>query len=291
MAQTPPPDLLTRARQILLPLAATAEDRDTLLIQAFYLHDPLLHRIDRGGASKAFAVRLIKTLLDYGFLDEGDHALARLLATARAESGADKHAEIDALAASLKQTDAPAPKPPAPLAPPAAPAPLQTLATPREDRQPTVFISYARADQELADRLIAGLSAAGHACWVDTSAIKGGDEWAMTIADGILNSYALVPIVTSGSLRSKWVWKEILWAEQRKKRIVPWIPEDVLNQKEFFPLVDCQGVTLFDCDYAAAFHKLLRSLPNPALSHSEDAEPPVAVAANLRAATRKAELA
>ncbi|MGH9847330.1 MAG: hypothetical protein ACREEM_52220 [Blastocatellia bacterium] len=56
MAQTPPPDLLTRARQILLPLAATAEDREALLVETFYLHDPLLYAINRQGAPKAFSV-------------------------------------------------------------------------------------------------------------------------------------------------------------------------------------------------------------------------------------------
>jgi len=109
MTRDIPHDLFPRALQILLPLVATGDDREALLVQAFYLEDPLLYGIDRHGAPKVFAARCLKKLLEYGCLAEGDHALARLLRAARYDCGADKHAEIDAL-------------------------------------HPTVFISYARAD-------------------------------------------------------------------------------------------------------------------------------------------------
>ena len=100
MASTAPPDLILRARQILLPLVTTDGEREALLTEAFYLQDPLLlYGIDRAGAPKIFAVNLIKRLLDHGLLDSGEHALARLLATARDDCGVDKHAEIDALIA------------------------------------------------------------------------------------------------------------------------------------------------------------------------------------------------
>jgi formylglycine-generating enzyme required for sulfatase activity len=236
MTYTVPPDLFPRARQILLPLVATQVEREALLTEAFYLLDPLLYGISRKGSPKVFAVNCLKKLLDYGCLSKGEHSLARLLLTARYDYGAEKHAEIDALisiANALCQSAVPAPKPAAIAVPAAGPAPVQTIATPRDERRPTVFISYYHGDADFANQLIADLSAAGHACWIDTSAIKGGDEWVLTIAEGIINSYALVVVVTFEALQSRWVQKEILWAQQKKKRIVQGLPD--------FDLVEVPG--------------------------------------------------
>ena len=83
----------------------------------------------------------------------------------------------------------------------------------------------------------------------------------MAIAEGIINSYALVPVITSNALNSKFVRKEILWAQKKEKRIVPWVWEDVMD--DFFLLVDYQGVTLFDTEYDIALSRLLSALPSP----------------------------
>ncbi len=138
---------------------------------------------------------------------------------------------------------------------------LQTIATPREERRPTVFISYSRQDKEHADRLIAALNANGHACWIDTSDIPGGEDWVRAIEAGVLNSYALVPVITSRSLNHKWVRREILWAEKKLKQVVHWVWEDVLDDSIL--LVDCQAVTPFNTDFDVALSKLLKALPPP----------------------------
>jgi formylglycine-generating enzyme required for sulfatase activity len=267
MSQNVPPDLISRARQILQPLVSTIDEREALLTEAFYSHDPLLYAIKREGAPKVFLVHCLKCLLDHGFLSETEHALARLLTIARVDCGVDKHAEIDELievansldrAAVLKESE------PAPLHP--DPAPVQTLATPRQERRPTVFISYSRTDAEFANKLIADLNSAGHACWIDTSSVKGGDEWIMTIADGILNSYAFVLITTQAALDSRWVQDEILWARKKNKQIIPLLLEDVTGETRFFPLTSYQGIACFDGNYAIALYKLLTSLPSPAMA-------------------------
>lgn len=286
-------DLLPRARQILLPLVATADEREALLTEAFYLHDPLLYAIDRNGAPKVFIVNCLKKLLDHGCLTDSEHSLARLLITARSDYGVDKHAEIDelitianricrsmppdeALASNVVLSDG-------------GPGSIQTISTPRDERRPTVFISYYHGDADQAEQLIAELTRAGHACWIDTSAIKGGDEWVQTIADGIINSYALIPLITSKALQSKWVKKEIIWAQQRKKLIIPWVLENVMHEPGFFPLVDCQGVTLFDRGFDAALQMLLRDLPT---IETAEAPPNETISiTHLHSAPRKLELA
>jgi formylglycine-generating enzyme required for sulfatase activity len=271
MSQTIPPDLLPRARLILQSLVTTVEEREALLTEAFYTYDPLLYGITREGSPKVFLINCLKALLDHGFLSDAEHSLARLLIVARIDCGMDKHQEIDELIKTANSL----PKPALHKSPESRTtvlidhAPIQTIEVPRTDRRPTVFISYSRTDAEFADRLIADLNIAGHACWIDTSSIKGGDEWIMTIADGILNSYAFLLIATRAALESRWVQDEILWARKKNKLMIPFLLEDVTGESRFFPLASYQGVPCFDGNYAIALHKLLNSLPSPGISTAE----------------------
>ncbi|MBI3423592.1 MAG: SUMF1/EgtB/PvdO family nonheme iron enzyme [Acidobacteria bacterium] len=138
-----------------------------------------------------------------------------------------------------------------------------TQATPARERRPTVFISYHHTSADLAARLIDDLGQAGHASWIDTEAIKGGDEWIKAIVTGLNNSYALVVIVTTAALQSHWVRKEILFALQKKKLIIPLLAEDLAAADDYFLLLDCQGVACFNCAYENAVARLLSALPRP----------------------------
>jgi formylglycine-generating enzyme required for sulfatase activity len=301
MTQNLPPDFLRRARQILLPFVATEVDREALLTEAFFLHNPQLYGIERGGEAKIFALNCLKTLLAFGCLAPGEHSLSRLLLTAKYDCKADQHAEIDELiqiANALCSAGQQVAKPAAPLVFPEHPAPLQTVATPRDERCPTVFLSYSHQDKDFAQRLITDLRAAGHACWIDTSSIRGGEEWILAISDGIINSYAMVVIVTLEALQSRWVRKELAWAESNNRLIIPLMLEDVFKEPLFFLLANYQAVTCFGGDYAAALQKLLAALPSPVLpaieaddsQESAPAPQPATVSAS-RSVPRALELA
>ncbi|MBA3534585.1 MAG: toll/interleukin-1 receptor domain-containing protein, partial [Ardenticatenales bacterium] len=70
--------------------------RDALLTEAFYQVDPrLYHSLDQGGAPRDFAMRLVRSLLDYETLPTGEHALAALLEVLRAQVGTSWQAQID----------------------------------------------------------------------------------------------------------------------------------------------------------------------------------------------------
>ena len=56
------------------------------------------------------------------------------------------------------------------------------------------------------------------------------------IAEGIINSYVMLVVVTQRALESRWVQDEILWARQKNKLIIPVMKENVFNEKRFFPL-------------------------------------------------------
>ena len=136
-----------------------------------------------------------------------------------------------------------------------------TLDTPREERRPTIFVSYSRQDTEIADRLINDLARAERDYWLDTTAIKGGDDWILTIAEGIRNSYAMIVIVTANSLDSRWVRDEILWARRKKKKIIPLLFADVEEMDQYLLLVGDQEIDFLEQDYAKALDWLLKSLP------------------------------
>ncbi|GAB5494311.1 MAG: hypothetical protein Phog2KO_45260 [Phototrophicaceae bacterium] len=151
-------------------------------------------------------------------------------------------------------------------------ADIQTNNTPIEERNPTIFVAYADADADYAKRLIDDLNRMGHACWIDTSGIKGGDEWIQSIVEGINNSYAFIIVVTVASTNSKWVRDEILWAQQKNKVIIPVIIEDATQEDGFFPLTSYQGIDFLGQDYETAFNQLLTGLPDPILLDTQSTE-------------------
>ncbi|MFZ4794798.1 MAG: SUMF1/EgtB/PvdO family nonheme iron enzyme [Blastocatellia bacterium] len=149
---------------------------------------------------------------------------------------------------------------------------IQTLKTPREERRPTIFVSYSTEDVETADSLISDLVRAERDCWQDKIAIKGGEDWINAIPQGIENSYVMIVLVTVNSLNSEWVHDENLWARQQEKVIIPLLFADVAKHNGYFPLIRYQKIDFFQQDYRRAFDQLIRSLP-PVPAHTLQAEP------------------
>ena len=124
---------------------------------------------------------------------------------------------------------------------------------------PVVFLSYSRADRVLADRLLADLEQAGHACWLDTTDIPGGEVWIKAIADGLQRAYVVVTLVTEAANRSEWVRLEFLHAKQLGKTIIPLQVGACLLP---WYMADRQAIPI-EPDYQAGFSRLLASLPEP----------------------------
>ncbi len=266
-----PPDFFPRAKQIILPYARTEDQRENLLTEAFYLTEPrLFDQIKRGGDPDGFCVHLIRTTVDFGCVYPDTHALALIFTTVRYKCGVDKFDEIDKLTGLINTRCGGDEVGVTPPAPPAAPvtAPPVTVETPYTERTPTVFISYSHVDTGLAERLIADLQKHGHACWIDKTGIKGGDEWIQSIVDGINNSYAFVSLVSDEANRSTWVRREFLWAEHKKKLIFP--VRAAICELPIY-MLERQVLDLFT-DYEAGFAALLRVLPAPRITVAEAVE-------------------
>ena len=122
-----------------------------------------------------------------------------------------------------------------------------------------VFISYAREDQEFALRLAGDLDAHGVTVWIDTG-IQSGEEWSQKLEEELEKSNTLVLVVSPDSKKSRFVRKELIFAIENEKHIIPVIHRTC----SWLLIADLQRID-FTGDYDESFAKL-RSLPVPPLT-------------------------
>ena len=67
------------------------------------------------------------------------------------------------------------------------------------DRSKAIFVSYASDDEQAAQRLSAGLSAAGFETWFDRNELRGGDAWDNRIRQQIRDCTLFVPIISANT--------------------------------------------------------------------------------------------
>ena len=71
-----------------------------------------------------------------------------------------------------------------------------------------IFISYSRADSDLVGLIENDLQESGHEIWRDTESIQSGEEWSISIEEGLENAYVLLVVLSTESLQSEWVRRE-----------------------------------------------------------------------------------
>lgn len=82
-----------------------------------------------------------------------------------------------------------------------------------------IFISYSRNDIEITDKFITALSQAGLETWVDRESIKVGNSWRKEIVEAIDECDAFVFMMSSSSVASQNVHKEIILSQDSSKPI------------------------------------------------------------------------
>jgi hypothetical protein len=78
------------------------------------------------------------------------------------------------------------------------------------------FLSYARKDQEFANKLYADLQARGVRCWFAPQDIQGGRKIHEQIDEAIRVADRVLLILSEDSMRSEWVKTEISNARRRE---------------------------------------------------------------------------
>lgn len=198
--------LFDRIIQQLLPQMDDSAARKALIESTLY-GSPLLAQIQWEGAARPFTVRLVRQLHEYGEITPGKRALIALLDEVKAQVGDDRQKQIDELITAMQ-------------APPAE----QKITPPTETIEGDlyVFISYARPDEALAEQVETYLKAAGVRVFRDTSEIREGANWDMTIEQALKDCQRMVLLLSPASMPyRKEVHREWFYFDQKRKPIYP----------------------------------------------------------------------
>ncbi len=95
-----------------------------------------------------------------------------------------------------------------------------------------IFLSYRRADQELARTLVAALEARGVGVWWDQK-IDGGVDWRDAIVENLIDSDMLVILFSEECNASKQLKKELALADDMDKDVIPVLIEDTKPKGHF----------------------------------------------------------
>ncbi len=138
------------------------------------------------------------------------------------------------------------------------------------------FLSYARADQEIALKFARDLKAAGADIWVDQIDIKPSERWDRSVEAGVRDSVGIVLMMSPRSVASENVLDEISVALDAGKQVIP-----ILIQACQAPL-RLARVQFIDAthDYAAALERCRAAMAQ--------ADPSAVSAAPARAAISSA---
>ena len=147
------------------------------------------------------------------------------------------------------------------------PTPLQLEFIEASARYPAaasldVFISYSRADSDLARKLNDALQTQGKTTWFDQECIALGTDFQQEIHRGIENSDNFVFIISPSAIRSPYCADEAVYAQQLNKRVVTVLYRTV-SAKDLPPaLANIQWIDFnrYGGDFYANFSELVRTL-------------------------------
>ena len=91
----------------------------------------------------------------------------------------------------------------------------------------SVFLSYARADKDLAEAVSRAFEQRGILVWRDVLGIPGGAEWRDSLVEALAKTQAVVLLMTPGSMESKWVRRELEFADGKGRPIFPLLSRGV----------------------------------------------------------------
>jgi WD40 repeat protein len=125
-----------------------------------------------------------------------------------------------------------------------------------------VFISYSRADSDLARKLNNELQLQGKTTWFDQESIASGSDFAREIEQGIQSSDNFLFILSPQSVNSPYCAMEVEYAANLNKRFVTLLHRSV-NSADLHPeLAKVQWIDFNqnDGDFNANFNQLVRTL-------------------------------
>lgn len=111
---------------------------------------------------------------------------------------------------------------------------------PYEGAEPYIFVSYSHFDEEEVYPLLEELSKKKYRVWYDEG-IHPGDDWPEVIAAHLQNSSLIIAILSQNASSSHNCRKELTFALQEKKRVIPvMIHPVILSLGQKMQLSECQ---------------------------------------------------
>jgi formylglycine-generating enzyme required for sulfatase activity len=205
-------DLFDQIVALLLPEMGDASARKSIIESALY-GSSVLQKIQWDGAARPFTVQLTRLLDEYGEIEPGRPALVAVLEEIRAQTGVGRQARVDELLERLKAiTTQSEGKPPS---------------KPFEKGELSVFISYARPDSAVAEKIEAFLTAANIQVFRDKRDIHPGDNWDMRIENALRECQRMVLLLSPSSMPyRKEVHREWFYFDQKRKPVYPLYIQD-----------------------------------------------------------------
>lgn len=85
-----------------------------------------------------------------------------------------------------------------------------------------IFISYSRLDKDIVFPFVKRIEQElNTTCWIDSEGIESGSQFEEVIVNAIEESNVVLFMLSDSSINSKWTKREVLYAEDERKRIVP----------------------------------------------------------------------
>ena len=85
-----------------------------------------------------------------------------------------------------------------------------------------IFISYSRLDKNIVFPFVKRIEQELKTiCWIDSEGIESGSQFEEVIVNAIEESKVVLFMLSDNSINSKWTKREVLYAEDEGKRIVP----------------------------------------------------------------------
>lgn len=85
-----------------------------------------------------------------------------------------------------------------------------------------IFISYSRLDKNIVFPFVKRIEQELNTiCWIDSEGIESGSQFEEVIVNAIEESSVVLFMLSDSSINSKWTKREVLYAEDERKRIVP----------------------------------------------------------------------
>ncbi len=136
------------------------------------------------------------------------------------------------------------------------------------NRNPFLFVSYAREDYPAVAEFTAALRVHGVETWMDVESLKPGEVWEKSIRGALEQAAGLLVFVSRNSMASAWVRREIeIMIERAEITVVPVILEEVADLPR--ALAERQWLMLTErtpervAEAAALLARHLRAAPAP----------------------------